>query len=352
MTNQSKYFSARLSAAAIALVAVVLSAFAVGCSPRGVVDKAAEPQEELSDSLMVSGYFLQDSILIGDRFDYVVEVQKDMAEFIEFPEYGSRDLELVAEHIDTLKMGARRQKVRKQYTFVAFGLGDLKLLPQVLYGDKNILDTIYAADSVSLHIANPFKIDTTSRINATLKPQADMPFIFAEIEEYFWWGVVAVMVIALLVGATILILHHYGMRLGDLFRPAPVLPPHIVAKQELERLYLQRLWQAERHKQYYSSLTDILRQYILARYGVGAMEMTTEEILSSLRRCEVEQALVMTLGEVLRDADLVKFAKAMPEAERNEQAYSIVWDFVEQTTPVEVEAEEEPQPRRRKKRKR
>ena len=80
MIQTSKYFSTRLSAAALFL-AVMLSAFAVGCSPkRG--DVATEPQEEIIDSLSVRGYFLQDSILIGDRFDYVVEVQKEVAEFI------------------------------------------------------------------------------------------------------------------------------------------------------------------------------------------------------------------------------------------------------------------------------
>lgn len=349
MIHTSKYISARLSAAALFL-AVVLSAFAVGCSPKGEGGEVAEPVEELSDSLSVSGYFLQDTILIGDRFDYVVEVQKDVAEFIEFPEYGSHDLELVAEHIDTLKMGARRQKVRKQYSFVAFGLGDLKLLPQVLYGDKNILDTIFAADSVSLHILNPFKLDTTSRINSTLKPQADMPFIFEEIEGYFWWGVAALVVIALLVGAAILILHHYGMRIGDLFHPAPVLPPHIAAKQELERLYMQRLWQAEKHKQYYSALTDILRQYILSRYNVGAMEMTSDEIWRSIQQLDIPQKNLMDIRDLLQEADLVKFAKAVPEAERNEHSYDVVWDFVEQTTPVEVE--QEVMTKRRKKKKR
>jgi hypothetical protein len=71
-----------------------------------------------------------------------------------------------------------------------------------------------------------------------------------------------------------------------------------------------------------------------------------------MRGVELPQKQSIDLAMILREADLVKFAKAMPEAERNEQAYSTVWDFVEQTTPVEVEAEEQSQPRRAKKRKR
>ena len=40
----------------------------------------------------------------------------------------------------------------------------------------------------------------------------------------------------------------------------------------------------------------------------------------------------------LRDADLVKFAKATPEAEQNEADYLKAYYFVEETKPVEEEA--------------
>ena len=43
----------------------------------------------------------------------------------------------------------------------------------------------------------------------------------------------------------------------------------------------------------------------------------------------------MDLVSLLRDADLVKFAKATPEAAENESAFSKVYYFVEETKPVE-----------------
>ena len=51
--------------------------------------------------------------------------------------------------------------------------------------------------------------------------------------------------------------------------------------------------------------------------------------------------LISYLLAVLRDADLVKFAKATPEAEENELAYSKAYAFVEDTKPVEQTDEEE-----------
>ena len=101
------------------------------------------------------------------------------------------------------------------------------------------------------------------------------------------------------------------------------------------------MWQEGKHKEYYSALTDILRTYIDGHFGVGAMEMTSDEIIEAMRSVELPQKSAMDLTEILREADLVKFAKATPEAEENEAAFTAAWDFVEQTRPVEESEENE-----------
>ena len=117
----------------------------------------------------------------------------------------------------------------------------------------------------------------------------------------------------------------------------------IVAIEALEKLRDEKLWQNDKHKLYYSGLSDILRTYLASRFEVGAMEMTTDEIDDALRAVEIEQKQKMNLLSVLRDADLVKFAKATPEAEENELTYHKAYHFVEETKPVEVvEEEDEP----------
>ena len=131
----------------------------------------------------------------------------------------------------------------------------------------------------------------------------------------------------------------YARKVRDIFRPAPPLPPHIAAIQALETLHNQKLWQSGRHKQYYSGLTDILRTYLAGRYGFGAMEMTSDEILAAVRRYDLPQKCVMDLQAILRDADLVKFAKARPEGTTNEDNYLNAYYFVEETKPVEIAEE-------------
>ena len=131
----------------------------------------------------------------------------------------------------------------------------------------------------------------------------------------------------------------YARKVRDIFRPAPPLPPHIAAIQALETLHNQKLWQSGRHKQYYSGLTDILRTYLAGRYGFGAMEMTSDEILAAVRRYDLPQKCVMDLQAILRDADLVKFAKARPEGTTNEDNYLNAYYFVEETKPAEIAEE-------------
>ncbi len=287
----------------------------------------------------VSGTIEPDSIGIGDRFLYSIEVEKDLMQGVFFPNFGGEGAEayeLIEDRaIDTLSRDGRRLKLRKSFLLAAFEEGIHRVVPQVMYADKNIIDTVRSTDTIDL-LVTTFLIDSTSHPIFDIKPQRNLPFKLGEITGYIMWAIVALLVLALLIYLAIRIMRHYGKNLGNIFKPAPPLPPHVVAFAALEKLRGERLWQEDKHKLYYSTLTDIVRQYIAGRYGVGAMEMTSDEIIEAMRGVELPQKSSMDLTQILRDADLVKFAKALPEADENEAAYRAVWDFVEQTKPVEV----------------
>jgi hypothetical protein len=215
---------------------------------------------------------------------------------------------------------------------------------QVMYIDKNIVDTLFAEQEHKV-VVETFQIDTTKTPTVRdIKPQKELKWHIAEHIGYIGIGLG---ISALLIGGLLLLkwyLAKRGKRLTDLFKPAPPLPPHVVALGALEKLRNERLWQNNEHKLYYSLLSDILRTYLAGRFEVGAMEMTTDEILAALRTLDVEQKHKMELIAMLRDADLVKFAKATPEAEDNEHNFDIVLNFVESTIPVEKAEEEEYEP--------
>lgn len=291
-----------------------------------------------ADTPVVRARVEPDSIFIGDRFDYVIEIDKDLVQTTHFPTFSAKDgmVELVEElPVDTLKRDGRRLRIAKRYRLAAFQEGLINMgAAGVVYADKNIVDTLYAADSVYLKVAT-FQIDSTSQSIFDLKPQQNLPFKVAEIKSYLLWGVLALVVLVALLVALDRYLKARGRRLGDLFKPAPPQPPHVIAIAALEALHHQKLWQNNKHKLYYSLLTEILRTYIDGRWGVSAMEMTSDEIIAAMRSVELPDKARMDLTAILRDADLVKFAKFAPEAEQNENDYQKAYYFVEETKPVE-----------------
>ena len=291
----------------------------------------------------ISGTVEPDSIGIGDRFLYTIEVERDLMQEVYFPDFKQsvEHYEMIEDRpVDTLSREGRKLKLRKSYLMAAFQEGIHNVLPEVMYLDKNIIDTLRGDDTLRLMVTT-FEIDSTSHTIFDIKPQRTLKFKFGEISGYVTWTIIAIIILVLLFLVAKRILAHYGKSFSDIFKPAPPLPPHEIALRDLKKLHSERLWQEDKHKLYYSGLTDILRAYIAGQFGVGALEMTSDEIIEAMRGVEIPQKQKMDLTELLRDADLVKFAKAMPEAEANEAAYTMALNFVEQTMPQPEEEDDE-----------
>ena len=152
-----------------------------------------------SDVPQVTAHIQPDSVMIGDRFDLVVDVEKDLVQVVQFPEFEDKPgspIELHKEYpIDTLERDGRHLKLRKRYTLAAFEEGKWNLgHPAVLYADKNIVDTLWARDSLYLQVAT-FQIDSTSQSIYDVKPQWNLPFRFGEVSGYAKWGALALVLL-------------------------------------------------------------------------------------------------------------------------------------------------------------
>ena len=85
-------------------------------------------------------------------------------------------------------------------------------------------------------------------------------------------------------------------------------------------------------KEYYSSLTNIIRYYIEGRFAIRAPRMTTEEFLFNLNsRKELNAGQKKLLKEFLISADMVKFARYGPDDKEVENSFNIARKFIEQT---------------------
>ena len=287
---------------------------------------------------VVSAKFVPDSIVIGDQFELEVTVDKDFMQIVEFPIFTDNKLgdviEVLSEgSVDTLKTDGKSIKLQKKYLLTIFDEGNYSLgkLP-MLFADKNTLDTIWSEDPMLLQVTT-FDIDTTKQTIHDIKLPMDAPLKFGEVSGYILWGCLA----ALLIG---LLIYYIVRRLSNrplIGKKKDVLPPHIIAIKALEELKHKKIWQSSKHKLYYTSLTDILRDYIEGRYGVHAMEMTSDEIILALKDKELSAKNIDELKDLLSISDLVKFAKVLPDADQNEGNYDRVYYFVEDTKSVESE---------------
>lgn len=117
----------------------------------------------------------------------------------------------------------------------------------------------------------------------------------------------------------------------------PQLPPHVLALQQLDDLLKQELIPQGRYKEFYSAISDILRDYIEQRFTIRAPEQTTEEFLALLRR-EPERLSPdhhRLLEQFLLHTDRVKFARATPTTAEISQTIADTRSFIQQTTPAE-----------------
>lgn len=118
-----------------------------------------------------------------------------------------------------------------------------------------------------------------------------------------------------------------------------VRPAHELSLEKLTSLRDKQLWQQGKIKDYQSELTYIIREYLENRFGIQALESTTEEIARDLKKQDFDPSQEQNLKEILQIADLVKFAKANPETSVHDKFMDQAKDFVEQTKKLIEELE-------------
>jgi hypothetical protein len=100
--------------------------------------------------------------------------------------------------------------------------------------------------------------------------------------------------------------------------PAPVphpgewRSPTETAHTELDRISALDLPLRGELEQHYSLVADCMRKYAEERYAISAMDQTTDELTSALRRAQVSRLHVGLFHNLLSEADLVKFARFRP----------------------------------------
>ena len=104
------------------------------------------------------------------------------------------------------------------------------------------------------------------------------------------------------------------------------------ATARLQRLQRQGLPDAAHLDAWYVELSDIVRRYIEARFGLRAPELTTEEFLAQARRsAQLSKPHGELLWAFLERCDRVKFARYSPASEESQEAFDLAERFLRET---------------------
>lgn len=233
---------------------------------------------------------------------------------------------------DTTSLADNRIQINRDIILQSFDSGLYVIGPVACVVGR---DTFFTKQ-LSLKVM-PVRVDTLQDIH-DLKPVEDVPFKFFDrvpdfIADYWWAWLLAMAVIA---GALYYYFHWYKKGVNPLKPERKRLPPYDEAMINLRALKQKQLWQNGQEKEYFTGLTDILRVYIDRRFKVNAVEMTSTQIINTLKQNDETRAVNEQLTMILEIADFVKFAGAKPLADDNENAYRRAVEFIEATKPLDT----------------
>lgn len=266
-------------------------------------------------------------ILIGGRSHYFITVYAPKGTKISFPEFNNKkeivpDVEVLSAKSDTADANSK-VRIRRIYTITAWDAKRYTIPAQkVIVGGAT-----KTTGNVTLDV-QAVPVDT---VKSTPMPPDDIqkvPFSWGE-----WVPVISVIVLALILICFVFYLYRNlcHKKNGRALKKARALSYYEQAKHDLSEIAANKMLYAEQ-KAYYTDVTNVLRKYISQRYNINALEMTSHEILESMKDiCDVSELKV-----VFNTADLVKFAKYSTDA--NDMTYYLdsIVHFIDSTKVEEA----------------
>jgi len=241
----------------------------------------------------------------------------------------SRHVEVLRDHgVDTTLAadGIGILLLERRITITSFDTGYWAVPPfRLLIGGKSMETPALLLEVRSV------ALDPEGRLR-DIHDAIDLPFSLRYwVRDHAWW-LAGLALLALLIWLAPLLRERLRRRqepFAAAMTTEPVLHERVLAG--LRALEAERLWQQGEHKAYQSRLTDLLRGYIEERYKVPALERTTDELMRELRVSPLTRDQWGSLDNLLRLADLVKFAKGVPTPAENERAMAVALRFVSDT---------------------
>ncbi|MFK8059501.1 MAG: hypothetical protein AB8B78_05355 [Polaribacter sp.] len=272
------------------------------------------------------------NIRIGEQFNLKISVEETKNVII--PKLQLKGLEIVdSTGTDTLKNALIRK-----YILTGFDSGAFYIPQQQIF----VKNQAYLTDSLLVNVAT-IAIDTTKIKKFPIKSIKSEPYTFDDYKIYIYILLAALAIIGFWIYWFVIRKRKEEVE-EDTYK---AMPPYDEAIFRLNELDEKLLWQNNKVKEYYSELTEIVRGYIERELNVPALENTTDEVLDMLRGFKksdvilTSQETIDKLKDLLREADLVKFAKSKPLALEIEEDRKDAQDIISNLKPKPIVEEKD-----------
>ena len=288
-----------------------------------------------AQNVEVEGKVNDTKVQVGKPFTLDLSLKVPYGWFVEWNDFA---IDTLSEQIDIIKRGNVERTadadsnviVKQQLTLMTFDTGQIQL-PAVGLTYAQSFD-----DPMRLQaFTEPIDLYATTIVVDTLQPYKPIVEPVAapiQMKEVFPW-LLAVLLLALAVFGVWYWRKHRKTKVdaeGNIIR-GPVIPPYDKAVGDLKRLREEKMWQSGKVKEYFSSLTDIAREYIEGQFGVNAVEMTTDDILNEIKPLHFKKETYDKLKDTMEIADLVKFAKYSASTLESDTALTSMTEFVNES---------------------
>ena len=283
--------------------------------------------------------YSNDSIRLGEQFLLNLSFTYDKTDpdsiaWPEFDNYLTNSIEIIKKSsIETIVLDSIEQKFQKNQRFI---LTSFEVGPGPIPSIKiSYNDSVYQTQPSQI-IVSTVEVDTSKGIY-DIKPIIEVDYqLKNKINDWFidnWhWVVIALLLIII----AFLFYKFLNRPQPEVIIEKPKVPAHISALNVLKALSQSRAWESEDKKAYYSSVIDTVRKYLEERFEIQAMEETTIEIIKDLKYSDILSKDKFFLQEILRQADMVKFAKFKPDNQDGEIVLEKSIEFVERTKIIDT----------------
>jgi hypothetical protein len=255
----------------------------------------------------------RDKILVGEPIILTLDVRTPLGQDVtwfnldtiphfEFLDKGERD---TIEDVDG-------KKWQQQLTITSYDSGYWQI-PAI---SLKVGGKVYYSDSLGVQVGYA---------NADLSPEYKD---IKEIEEvrdtdnnYIPWIIGAFTLVALAI-----MIYLFRKKKAETAQPpvAVKLTPYDEAMQALKELQKKDLPGKGDVKNYYITLNDILRVFVMRKLTIASLEKTNEELIIDLKKLRLNDEYFGELAAALRMADFVKFARYQPGVKDNEKNFKVI----------------------------